>query len=401
MNLIANIIVLTEPILLYLFYSIKKENLNEEKNELLLDVSILSSLFLIIFFNQSKTLNEQCILITLPLLLAFLHNRSLLSIIMSIIIIDRCYSLNPSYIRLVIFEILILFILYYIYSTHSFKDKKFINYYCLISSLTIFILEYNNNQFNNILNIIINIIIYYILAHVIYSYMTKIKDILNTHMSIKEVEKDDRIQSSLFKITHEIKNPLAVIKGYLSIFNIDDKEKSNKYLNMIKNEIEHSLNILDDFKEFSKINIRKEDMNLYELIEDVKKTMIPLFDLKKVKYDFKYEKDINIKADYTRLKQVLINLLKNANEACLSKGLITLTSFKDEKYVYIIIKDNGIGMEKETLENLSTPFYTTKKDGTGLGVCLSKEIIEAHKGKINYTSVLYMGTTAKIVLPIN
>ena len=56
---------------------------------------------------------------------------------------------------------------------------------------------------------------------------------------------------------------------------------------------------------------------------------------------------------------------------------------------------------KETLENLSTPFYTTKKDGTGLGVCLSKEIIEAHKGKINYTSVLYMGTTAKIVLPIN
>ena len=68
--------------------------------------------------------------------------------------------------------------------------------------------------------------------------------------------------------------------------------------------------------------------------------------------------------------------------------------------LFIIVKDNGIGMDKETLDKIKVPFYTTKANGTGLGVSLSKEIIEAHSGHLSYTSIQDKKTIAKIVLPV-
>ena len=107
-----------------------------------------------------------------------------------------------------------------------------------------------------------------------------------------------------------------------------------------------------------------------------------------------------INADYNRIKQVLINIIKNSIEASKENSNIDITCYTN-KNLNIIIKDYGIGMDDEILNKLFIPFNTTKEKGTGLGVCLSKEIIEAHKGKITYNSILNKGTIVKIVLPIN
>ena len=75
---------------------------------------------------------------------------------------------------------------------------------------------------------------------------------------------------------------------------------------------------------------------------------------------------------------------------------------KKNKGKYIItIKDNGVGMDKETSKKIGTAFYTTKKNGTGLGVCFSREIVEKHNGTIEYFSKQGKGTMVKIILPIN
>ena len=96
------------------------------------------------------------------------------------------------------------------------------------------------------------------------------------------------------------------------------------------------------------------------------------------------------------------NLIKNSLEACLGKDnpYIEVLSYKNNNKLFIIIKDNGVGMDKETLDKIKVPFYTTKANGTGLGVSLSKEIIEAHNGTLNYTSIKDKKTIAKIILPI-
>lgn len=184
------------------------------------------------------------------------------------------------------------------------------------------------------------------------------------------------------------------------MINIDNKEKSIKYLNIINSEAERTINLLNDFMQFSKIKIEKSSFELNEILDEVKNILISLTDSKNIELNFKVEKNIIINADYNRLKQVLINIIKNSIEASKNNSNIDITCFINTS-LNIIIRDYGIGMDDETLDKLFTPFNTTKEKGTGLGVCLSKEIIEAHKGKITYNSTLNKGTIVKIVLPMN
>ena len=112
-----------------------------------------------------------------------------------------------------------------------------------------------------------------------------------------------------------------------------------------------------------------------------------LYDIKYIK---KYKDEIYIEADYNRLKQVLINIFKNSIES--GASIIKVEIIDD----MIKISDNGSGMDFETLSRIKEPFYTTKKSGTGLGVPLSIEIIEAHGWNINYESKMNVGTNVII-----
>ena len=401
-TLLFNIIAITFPLFLYLFYSIRKKNLNEMKSKTILDISLFSSFFICLYFNNCLNENEQLILLTLPLLFSFLYKRTVISLFMSAIIVDLLYSYTSYNLIGSIILIILYFVLYGIYIRRTFSNRKFINIYSLINVL--FYLFFNLPIINNLEDITVivsTMIIYFIINNVIAYFIKNENEMLNIYLAMRDVEKEDHIQTSLFKITHEIKNPLAVVKGYISLFDVNDPDKSKRYIDIINNEVDRSLELLNDFKDLSRVHVIKNDMNIIDLFDDIKQTMIPLFDAKKIKYEIKCESDIIINADYNRMKQVLVNLLKNSIEASnKEKSIINLTTFCSNKNLFIIVKDNGEGMDKDTLENIFTPFYTTKHYGTGLGVCLSKEIIEAHDGSLNYTSSPGKGTVAKIVLPI-
>ncbi len=401
-TLLFNIIAITYPLFLYLFYSIKKKNLNEIKSKTLLDISLLSSFFICLYFNDLINKNEQMILLTLPILFSFLYKRTNISVFMSIVILDLLFTKNNYTIHGSIILITLYYVLYNIYLRKTFSNKKFINIYSIIniSFYLFFSIPYLKNN-EEIIIIISNSIIYFLINKIIACFIKKENEMLDIYLAMRDVEKEDYIQTSLFKITHEIKNPLAVVKGYISLFDVNNPQKSKHYIDIINSEVDRSLELLNDFKDLSRINVLKKDMKIIDLFEDIKQTMVPLFKAKKIKYMIKCESDITINADYNRMKQVLINLIKNSIEASnKDKNLISLTTFYSNNSLYIIVKDNGEGMDKETLEKIFTPFYTTKHYGTGLGVCLSKEIIKAHNGSLSYTSISNKGTIAKIVLPI-
>lgn len=400
--LLFNIITITYPLFLYFFYSIKKKNLNEKKSKTLLDISLLSSFFMCLYFNNSINETEQMILITLPVLFAFLYKRTNITIFMNIIIIDLLFTKDNYSMLGGLVLISVYYFVYNIYLRKTFSNKKFINIYSIIniSFYIFFSIPYLKSS-EEIIIIVSTSIIYFIINIIIACFIKEEKEMMNIYLAMRDVEKEDHIQTSLFKITHEIKNPLAVVKGYISLFDVNNPEKSKRYIDIINNEVDRSLELLNDFKDLSRVNVIKKDMKIIDLFDDIKQTMVPLFKAKKIKYEIKCESDITINADYNRMKQVLVNLIKNSIEASdKDKSLITLTTFYSNSSLYIIVKDNGEGMDKETLEKIFTPFYTTKHYGTGLGVCLSKEIIEAHNGSLNYTSIPNKGTIAKIVLPI-
>lgn len=401
-TLLFNIITITYPLFLYLFYSLKKKNLNETKSKAILDISILTSFFLSLYFNNYIDENGQIILLTFPLLFSFLYKRTYLSIFISLILIDILFIIGNYGIVLNIFLVASYFILYSIYKVKTFSNSRFINIYSLINIIFYILCNIKYiSDLKTITLIVTTSIIHFIINRIITFYIKNENEMLNVYFAMHDVEKEDHIQTSLFKITHEIKNPLAVVKGYISIFDVNDAEKSERYINIINNEVDRSLELLNDFKDLSKINVVKNEMSILELFDDIKQTMIPLFNSKDIKYEIKCESNITFNADYNRMKQVLVNLIKNSIEACnKEKNIINITTFCSNNTLYIIVKDNGEGMDKDTLEKIFTPFYTTKHYGTGLGVCLSKEIIEAHNGSLSYTSIKNKGTIAKIVLPV-
>ena len=254
---------------------------------------------------------------------------------------------------------------------------------------------------NSFIELIILVFIYYFISFLILYIFKIIEKVRELNRSIELLEKDKVIKESLFKLTHEIKNPLAVIKGYLDMFNIDNKEKSLKYLSIMREEANRSLNIITDFLEFNKIKIVKTEIDLNLLLEDVYDSFKIILNRKNIKliYNDREDEEIYFEGDYERLKQVLINVLKNSVEAIKDKGKVEISSNIYKRYIDIIIEDDGIGMSEDTLKQLKTMFFTTKLNGSGLGVCLSNEIIKAHNGELIYTSKEGVGTKVTIRLP--
>ena len=401
MFLVINGIVVVFPILVYTFFIVYEENMKLEKSNIMLKISLFVSMYLALYFKKYVGLNYQISCLILPIILSYLYNEGKVALILSTLLcLHSCFSLNYNIYTSIIF-FLLLYLAYKKYSKSNMSSKFLIN-----SSIVLMLIYFVANliiSYNDIviLDEIISLIMYSLIIYAINYGINESKNIISLHMNLKEFEKEKNIKLNLFKITHEIKNPLTVINGYLSMFDVTDIEKSKRYISILKNEVNRTLNLLSDFMEFTKIKVVKKECNFNDLISDVKEVLIPFFVKKNVSYSFCVQNNIIVNMDYNRIKQVIINVIKNAVEACReSNGMVTTTAFTEEDYLIIVVKDNGIGMDKFVLDNILVPFYTTKDNGTGLGVSLSKEILEAHGGTINYDSVKEKYTTCKITIPL-
>lgn len=368
-QILISVVILIFPIIVYLFYCTYNNNLNKEQSKLFLDISILSSLYLLVIYDS-----KFIIFYNIPLIFAFMKKRTFVSIIITTIIL---FSLNFSVINIA--EYIIYFIIYFFY-------KK--NILCLFLIIKFI---FNNNFLTSILFVIITYLVLFLYK--------KGEDIIKLHMNIKELEKEKQLRSSLFKITHEIKNPIAVCKSYLDMFDINNKDHI-RYIGILKEEMDKILLLLQDFLSMNKIKIEKEILDINFLLEDIVNQFEPILKDKNIKFIHNIcEEEIFVEGDYNRLNQVFINIIKNSIEAINDKGVIKL-DYEIDRNFKIIIEDNGCGITEDQIEKIKEPFYTTKKNGTGLGVSLSIEIIKAHNGKIDYIP-LKKGLKVIVELPIN
>lgn len=381
-NYIFNSIVII-PIMIYIIFFHIKDEINKLHNNVTLELTILLVYFLCLYVFIRVFKIEYIYYITLPIILSFIFDKYKLNIFLSIInIFITLYLLDINIFYLLSYYI-ILFTLYFII-----KNKKdFISTYTILNIVYMFLLDNYN-------------IIFLISIYLIYNLIILLKKRMKLYYTLEDIENNKLIKTSIFKVTHEIKNPLAVIKGYLSIFDPYDSDKCLKYKNILEIEVENALNVLKDFSSINHLDIKKNNINYYDLLMEAKETILPFFNDKNIKLNINSPRELFVNADYNRMKQVLINILKNSTEALSDNGKIDIKSYIENNKLITIIKDNGHGMDKETIDNLFTPFYSKKSFGTGLGLCLSKEIIELHNGTIKYTSKLNLYTEVKIVIPV-
>jgi signal transduction histidine kinase len=203
-------------------------------------------------------------------------------------------------------------------------------------------------------------------------------------------------------VAHEIKTPLVTIGGYARR-SLKNKKPDPHDLEIIISEVERLEKLISGILDYSKeTKLFLAKVNLNRIVQETLEVLDEKLKSSNIQLKTKFSKDIKeVELDPQRIKQVLFNLIANAIEAMPKGGKLTITTQKKKNSVGLEIEDSGKGIPKEEMEKLFVPFYTTKPQGSGLGLAVSKKIIADHKGTIKLQSQINTGTRFTIVLPMD
>ena len=216
-------------------------------------------------------------------------------------------------------------------------------------------------------------------------------------------ERHEAWSSVARKLAHEIKNPLTPIQliidnlrsKYLNNIEGENKEKYEGNLNIINNQIKQIENLVNEFSDFARMPkpLMKEN-NLNNIINNNIKLLNKLNNKIEIKFTTSKNKDIFLLCDLEQMNRVIFNVIKNSIDSISEKylkntdfkGLINIEIFKRNEYISIIIIDNGTGFKNKKKEELIKPYFTTKKNGSGLGLSIVNKIITDHNGEIKFSN---------------
>lgn len=200
-------------------------------------------------------------------------------------------------------------------------------------------------------------------------------------------------------IAHEIRNPLTSLKGFLQLIASGRKETS--YYDIMNSELDRIEDIVSELLMLSKPQVY--ELSYYD-VRNMMRDTVTLLETQAILHNIAIETDLGrdvlwVYGVENQIKQVFINVIKNAIEAMIDGGAIRVKLSRENDSVRIRISDEGPGIGQDQLAKMGQPFYTTKEKGTGLGLMVSYKIVDNHQGKIEVYSQLGRGTTFEIRFP--
>ena len=241
----------------------------------------------------------------------------------------------------------------------------------------------------------------------------KIRDLRRRDARIKGFEEElvranklSSLGEMAFSIAHEIKNPLIAIQGFAKrIEKATDPENIGRYAELIDKESERLSLVLKKLLEFARMEAPKtERVDPNEVIDDTVLFMEHhLTRFKQVSLDVRKKDGLpSIMLDKIHIQQALVNIIMNAAQAMPEGGVITLVTSLEGDWVSLSVSDEGPGVAEEYRERIFDPFFTTrpKGEGTGLGLPLTKRLVEANGGRIVVNNRPEKGCTFTILLPV-
>lgn len=204
-------------------------------------------------------------------------------------------------------------------------------------------------------------------------------------------------------ITHEIRNPMAVVRGFVQLMKEKSEQSLHEYYRIVLEELDRANAIINDFLSLAQNRIvEKEESHLHDIINDLSPLLWADANLRGQSIEMNLDEHVpQLHLNPKEIKQLILNLVRNGMEAMKGKGVLTLETKLIDGTVQLIVSDIGDGIPKDKLDKLFEPFYTTKTKGTGLGLPLCLSIVERHQGKITVESVEGQGTSIIVSFKAN
>jgi two-component system, sporulation sensor kinase B len=248
---------------------------------------------------------------------------------------------------------------------------------------------------------------FYIISWISLVMVVFIIDYVDKHLKIqKELQRAEKlnvISQLAASVAHEVRNPMTTVKGFLQLMSSDNQVHSNhkNYIDISLKELNHAQSIINDYlslakpntEVFSTINLSNEVRNAISLITSYS-------NINNIRIESYIQDSLYMNGNRDELKQILINIIKNGIEAIEDNGLLTVRVYLNKHgEINIEVIDTGIGMTKEQVNKVGTPFYSTKDKGTGVGLTISYQLVHSMKGKVNLESEPGKGTKFTISFP--
>ncbi|MBB6447949.1 ATP-binding protein [Bacillus benzoevorans] len=403
-------------VFIYQFWLDRKERTFEQKRMMHI---IFSTICVIFCMSFTVTLTDEFIvdLRQIPMLIAALYGGVYAAIPLAIITVGYRFIIGGAGIvgavSMGISIIIISLIFSKRYLTWSIRKKviwsMLLALYASSLVLTVYIvlsagieLLTNGLPEKNIIYIFGVFIIFHVAGTGIATYaFEKINSFINMKQRIIQTEKIELISHLAASISHEVRNPLTVSRGFMQLLLEDSlKDKKNEYASIAINELDRAERIITDYLTFAKpIEERQEIFDVRQECLHVIEVIRPLANMNAV------EVTTHLTEAYTEgsrqsFQQCLLNITKNGIEAIEDGGALHIELLANNKHITLLVRDTGKGMTEEQMKRLGEPYFTTKgAKGTGLGMMVSYGIIHSMNGSIKVTSELGKGTCFEITLP--
>ncbi|TDK60669.1 HAMP domain-containing histidine kinase [Bacillus salipaludis] len=227
-------------------------------------------------------------------------------------------------------------------------------------------------------------------------------DTIHVRSNMVKLEKMEVVSQLAASISHEVRNPLTVVKGFIELLKDPNlsQEKKEQYIEHVARELNNAETIISDYLAFAKpatekvepISVESEFKNIIEILK-------PWANMNSVKIkDQLVSGSVLGNANYFR--QCFLNIMKNGVEAMPNGGELKIATFLNKNDLTIKVSDTGVGMTKEQINRFGEPYYSSKEKGTGLGSMVAVKTIQMMKGKLEIESVPNEGTTLAVTFPV-
>ncbi|WP_433746955.1 ATP-binding protein [Falsibacillus pallidus] len=214
------------------------------------------------------------------------------------------------------------------------------------------------------------------------------------------IQKSERLKMTgqlAAAVAHEIRNPIAVVKGFLQLYREDPNipESAKEHFQLMLLEMDQAESVIQDFLSLSKPHDEHASLvDLPETLKSVTDLLQSYGSINNIQFIVDQAEESFIYGSKVELKQLLVNIMKNSIEAMKNGGEIRISSRTEGDYAVVEIADEGVGMDPDEIKELGTPFYSLKSSGTGLGLMICYNILEKYGGSLEFKSKKGAGTTA-------
>ncbi|PFN27838.1 two-component sensor histidine kinase [Bacillus cereus] len=406
-NVLNNLLYILSSMVVFYFIYDSGRYLKKYKTLL---ITICTSVPLILCMRYPIYMDENCIhdLRQIPVIIGTLYGGFPVGIILfTILLITRFLFYGFNMLTVIVYGTMLIITAFAStrFNTYNRKLKvafsMFLTFFLAIFT-TVIVLTLSDFEVNNLYIIYFIILPTTLMLFIVY-FNEVLKDAVFMRSKLIKMEKMEIVSQLAASISHEVRNPLTVVKGFTQLLKTPNltPESRDEYIEHILEELNRAQEIIDDYLTFAKPASEKLDhIAVEQELNRVINMILPLCNMNTIHITKDFSK-ATIVGNKQHFQQCFLNLIKNGIEAMPNGGTLNISSSISNNKVVIRIEDNGVGMSQEQINRFGEPYFSTKTKGTGLGTMVAVKIIETMHGTLKIQSVVNKGTTLMITFPKN